>query len=452
MNERELLDALERALPADGEVELSAMGGRQRMLRFASSRFTQTGDVEDVVVQARAIEGGRLGAARTNRVDAASLRDLVAEARAMAKAQRGPAGAPGFADGRAPEPKVAPSFDEATARADAAGVARLVEPAFAACGRTNLTAAGLVAAGVTTWAVATTAGARRLFSSTSARLDIIASDESSAARVGRYATAIGVVAADATALADDAVSRAERGRAPIDLPPGAYDVILEPPAVAELLEWLALTSLGARTLEDGSSCLAGRRGQTITGDVTISDDALSGADGCPTLPFDAEGTPKQRVVSIDAGRVGDGVHDRASAARFHTASTGHAGSVGDELGEGGPSALHLHVQPGADTIEDLLGRVERGLWVSRFHYVNGLLDTRRALMTGMTRDGLFLVENGRLGRGVRNLRWTESLLEAFQRLGGLSRARQVVAAGLSGQVLVCPTVLVRGWRFTGTSR
>ena len=110
------------------------------------------------------------------------------------------------------------------------------------------------------------------------------------------------------------------------------------------------------------------------------------------------------------------------------------------------------LEGGEATAEELLERVERGLWVSRFHYVNGLLDTRRALMTGMTRHGLYQIEKGRLGHGVANLRWTESLLEAFSRIDGITRAREAVAAGLSDSTFVCPTVLVRGWRFTGKTR
>jgi predicted Zn-dependent protease len=263
---------------------------------------------------------------------------------------------------------------------------------------------------------------------------------------------LGTVAGEAAALAETACARALGQRAPVELAPGAYDVVLEPAAVAELLEWLALTGLSARTVEDGSSCLAGRAGQRITGPVTIYDDALAGEDGCPTLPFDAEGTPKQRLVFVDGGVADGPAHDRATAARAHTRSTGHAAPLGDDLFEGGPVPQHLQLAAGPDSVEALLGRVERGLYVARFHYVNGLVDTRRALMTGMTRDGLFLVEHGRLGRGVANLRWTESLLEAFARIDGVGQVRQIVAASLSGAVCVCPAVLVRGWRFTGTSR
>jgi predicted Zn-dependent protease len=446
-----LLEALDAALRGQTDLELSAVAGRARTMRFAGSRVTQNGDISDVVVQARAMVGGRLGAARTNRLDAGSLGRTIAQARAIAAAQGGPATATGFDDGRAPEPAVASSYDAATAEGGADAVARLIEPAFAACAPHGLTAAGLAAAGVVEHAVATSAGARRECRGTSARLDVIASDDRSSARTSQYAVTLDLIRA--RELASSAVERALRGRTTVEVAPGAFDVILEPPAVAELLEWLALTGLGANTLEDGSSCLAGKRGQSITGEkITITDDALSGADGCPTLPFDAEGTPKQRVVCIDAGKAGDPVHDRASAARAKVGSTGHAPPVGDELFEGGPTPQHVQLAAGSDTEADLLARVERGLWVSRFHYVNGLLDTRRALMTGMTRDGLFLVENGKLGAGVRNLRWTESLLEAFTRADGITRARQLVGAGLSGAVAVCPTVLVRGWRFTGTSR
>jgi predicted Zn-dependent protease len=455
----ELLGALEAALArADGEVELSALATRSGNTRFANLAVTQTGSVADVAVQARVAIGGNLGAARCNALDPDAIAQAIARAEEIARAQPPLARehAP-FDDGAQPTPEVAPSWDEATAQASAADRARLVEPAFAAARRRGFSAAGLAATSESVLAVATRAGCRRAFRYTTSRLDVIAAASSSidaaSGRIGRFATAIGKVQAEAEAVAEEACARAERGRDPIDLPPDAYDVILEPAAVAELLEWLALASGGARAVEDGSSCLAGRAGERLTGsEVTFYDDALDGEEGCPTLPFDAEGTPKRRVALIERGLGGGPVHDRASAARAKIVSTGHAVPIGDELHDSGPVPAHLHMAAGADEVAALLARVERGLWVSRFHYVNGLIDTRRALMTGMTRDGLFLVESGRLSRGVRNLRFTESLLEAFGRLGGVTRARELVAASLGDAVFVCPTVLVRGWRFTGRAR
>jgi predicted Zn-dependent protease len=447
-----VIQQLEEALKAaGGDVELSAMATRLGTTRFANSRVTQSGDVEDRVVQARVAVGRRLGAARTNQLDADSLKRTIERARALAEASP-ERELEGFDDGRAPTPVVPPSFDEATASAGAGERAALLVPVLAATGRAGLSAAGLALTSVCEVAVATSAGCRRAHRATAARLDVIAADGEASARLGHRAHGLAAVAAEAPRLAEGAVERALRWRHPVELPPAAYDVILEPAAVAELLEWLALTGLGARSVEDGSSCLAGRSGQRLTGAVSIYDDALSGESGCPTLPFDAEGTPKERVVLIDNGVAREPVHDRGTAAKCRTRSTGHAPPIGDETFELGPVPQHLQLAPGDAELDALVGRVERGLYVSRFHYVNGLVDTRRALMTGMTRDGLFLVENGRLGRGVRNLRWTESLLEALARLDGMTRVRQIVAAGLSDAVCVAPTILVRGWRFTGAGR
>jgi predicted Zn-dependent protease len=433
-----LLERLQGAL-GDGEVELSARSSRQGTTRFANSRVTQSGDVEDVIVQARVAVGRRVGAARTNSF--AAIGDTIARARELATAQP-ESPFDGFDDGKIATPAAAPSYDEEVAQADAAKRATLVAPAFARAAKAGLTAAGLALNGVNEYAVATTAGCRRHWRATACKLDVIIGE----ARLGRAGTRF---IDDADALAARVCERAARAKDPIELGPGKYDVILEPPAVAEMLEWLALTSLGARNVEDGSSCL--RTGERIAGNVTLIDDASSGAEGCPTLPFDAEGTPRQKVTFFDGGVARGPVHDRASALRMKTRSTGHAPPLGEDLFEGQPAPLHLQLAAGSDTLDSLMARVERGLYVARFHYVNGLLDTQRALMTGMTRDGLFLVENGVVTKPVRNLRWTESLLDAFTRCDGLTQAREVVAAGLSESYAVTPAMLVRAFNLgTGT--
>jgi predicted Zn-dependent protease len=440
-----LLDQLDQALKnAEGEIELSAVSSHQGSTRFANSRVTQSGEVKDLVLQARVAIGKRVGAARTNSL--AHINDAIARARELAAAQP-EAPFDGFADGK-PAPPVPPSWNETIAHADAGLRASWISPFFTLARKRDLLAAGLALTSTSEVAVATSAGARRNWRSTHARVDFIASQAEAAARLGGFA--VGPI--DSASLAERVCERAERTRNPVELEPAAFDVILEPPAVAEVLEWLSLTAFGARTVQDGSSCLAGREGQSITGPVTLVDDALSGIDGCPTEPFDSEGTPKQRHVFIDNGVARGPVHDLLSAARASASSTGHASSIGDELSEGGPSAMHLQLAAGEDSLDDLVARVDRGLYVSHFHYVNGLLDTRRALMTGMTRNGLFLIEGGRISKPVRNLRWTESLLDAFSRIGGITRNRELCTSGLSEAITVAPSLLIRGWRFTGKSR
>ncbi len=444
-----LILALERA---GGDAELSLHASHLGTTRFAGSRVTQTGDVVDQVVQARVAVGRRIGAARVNAVDDAELDRALALARELAAAMP-ESDFGGFDDGKTPLPPHAGGYDAETAAVDAPARAQLIAPAFAACARAQLTAAGLCAAGGTTLAVVTSAGARRLHRYTRARFDLIAADGAASGRRSCDGRAWSLVAADHDALVADVVGRAARSRDPAPLAPGEYDVVLEPHAVAELLEWLALTAFGARAVEDGSSALAGRIGEALTGPaLTIYDDALAGEDGTPTAPFDAEGTPRRRVTLLEGGVAKAVVHDCTSAALAHTQSTGHAPPIGDELFDGGPVPQHLMLAGGDATVDELVARVDRGLYVSRFHYVNGLIDTRRALMTGMTRDGLWRIEGGKLAGPVANQRWTESFFEAGRRIegrGSISRARALIAGGLSECWFVCPTILVRGWKFSG---
>ena len=249
---------------------------------------------------------------------------------------------------------------------------------------------------------------------TRARFDLIAGDGRIAGRRSRDGRAWSLVAAGHDALVDDAVARAARSRDPAPLAPGEYDVILEPHAVAELLEWLALTSLGARAVEDGSSGAGRPRGERLTGAALTP--LRRRARRRRRLPRPRPSTPKARRAGASPSSTRGvarevGPRSRLGRARRHALDRPRR-PVGDELFEGGPSPQHLMVAGGDASVDELISRVDRGLYVARFHYVNGLLDTRRALMTGMTRDGLWRIEGGKLAGPVANLRWTESFLDA----------------------------------------
>jgi len=256
--------------------------------------------------------------------------------------------------------------------------------------------------------------------------------------------------------ADQACRSAVRGRDVVDVAPGPMDVVLAPAAVAEALEWMAMTSFSGRALLDGASLLAGRQGQRVCSPaVTIRDDAGHAHPQALPLAFDSEGTTKLPVTFIDRGVGGHVVTDLATGRKLRDAraSSGHAPAVSDDCSEG-PVSANLIFEPGDASVEDLVGRVERGLYVNRFHYVNGYLDPRTATMTGMTRDGTFLIESGRLGRAVPNLRWTESFLGALGRVDGIGRDLACVPSRWTSTIgaVLCPALLVRGFRFTGKSR
>ncbi len=235
---------------------------------------------------------------------------------------------------------------------------------------------------------------------------------------------------------------------PVTLPLGAYEVILEPEAVAELLTWLGYTAFGAKSVQEHTSFLTGRMGERVFGpQITIYDDGRE--PSTLRMPFDFEGTPKQRVVLIDRGNASGIVYDTLYGARFGHPSTGHAMPAGEV---DGPLPLHLGMAPGTTSLDEMIRSCKRGLLIPRFHYVNGLLNPREALMTGLTREGAFLIERGKLARPVRTLRFTQSLLPAFRSVLGVSKERRLIAE--PSQELGCalaPTLHLGAWTFTGRS-
>lgn len=181
--------------------------------------------------------------------------------------------------------------------------------------------------------------------------------------------------------------------------------------------------------------------------LTIYDDGNE--SGMLRTPFDLEGTPRQRVLLIDRGRAAGIVYDTTYGARVGQPSTGHALPPDDAEG---PLPLHLGIAPGPRPLAELVRGCRRGLLIPRFHYVNGLLHPRTALMTGLTREGVFLIEDGQLTAPVQTLRFTQSIVEAFQRVAGISRDRRLVAdpSTMAGCCLV-PALHLRRFRFTGRS-
>jgi predicted Zn-dependent protease len=181
--------------------------------------------------------------------------------------------------------------------------------------------------------------------------------------------------------------------------------------------------------------------------ITIYDDGTES----PGLrqPFDAEGTPKRRVVLIDRGKAAGIVYDTTYGLRFGQPSTGHA--IWPDSTEG-PLPLHLAIAPGTAQLAEMIRGCKRGVLIPRFHYVNGLLNPREALMTGLTREGAFLIEGGTLTAPIATLRFTQSLLEAFSRVIGVSKERRLIAdpnqdAGCS----IMPALHLAAFRFTGRS-
>lgn len=414
------------------------------MSRFANSYIHQNMAETNHTCTVRVAYGQQVGVACGNDTSPEGLVRTLRTAETIARLQRPNEHFPGLAGPQQYAPL--DSWDQATADFTPLQRAEALKGIFDHGLKDQVTLAGMCISGGEEFALANSAGLRAYQASTFASLNCVAITPSFSGGAQGISRRIGEL--DISGIGDKAISKALQGQDPAELEPGKYDVILEPQAICELVEWIGYVGLGSRAMEEELSFLHGRIGQPVAGaNITLYDDAREGGY---SWAFDLEGMPKQRVHFIEEGIAKGIVYDRVSGQRAGVPSTGHsAGSR--HMGEGS-AAMHIHLKGGEDTPESLLSQVERGIYITRTHYVNGLLEPRELLMTGLTRDGAFLIENGKVTRGIKNLRFTDSILGALNRVGGLSREREACPAwwGATGSYLM-PYVLIRDFAFTGKS-
>jgi predicted Zn-dependent protease len=437
-----LIETCERVLAlvgTDAEAEVTASSGTEALTRFATS-FIHQNVVDDArLVHLRVALDGRVAEASANQSDDDALRRLVSSALDAARLRPVDPGWPGLAPAAA-APAVE-QWDQATADADPAERAERVG-AFVSAGDGLQTAGFCSTEGVAT-AFANSAGQRLAGRSTSAALDGIARTGTSdgSARVA----SVRLADLDGAQLGREAARRARDAADAADLEPGRYEVVLEPSCVVNLLSFLVLHGFNGRAVEEGRS-FARLGEQQFDPALALVDDASHPLT--IGLPFDAEGTPKRRVELVRDGVTTSLIHDRRTAKALDAESTGHA-----VLGAGawGPIPTNLLIEPGERSHEDLVATVERGLLVTDFWYTR-ILDPRTQVVTGLTRNGVWLVEDGRIVRPVTNLRFTQSYLEALApgNVRGLGSDLTVVAGGTFGfGAYAVPSLHLASWNFTG---
>jgi predicted Zn-dependent protease len=444
-------------IAGEDEAELYLRVAERGCARFAIGELGQHMQLAEPQAVVRVARGARVAEALTSRLDRDALVEAVRGTGRAAMLVPEVDAFRGFTRGDEPSGPRPDRYVAATARATPEERVELLAPTLAAIRDAGLVSAGMLETSSVSQALATTGGCARAHDGTAASFRVWALATPGAGGPAGYG---GQVHGDVRALrlaeeTERAIRVCRMSSDPVSLDAGSYDVVMEPEAMSELLEWLAAIAFAASEVEQGTSPMAGRLGEHITGDaVDLVEDPL-----CDDLalgfgpPFDREGTWKQRVPLVEKGIARAILYDRTYAARMGAVSTGSAqlpapGSAGGV----GPTSLMLGAGTAAG-VDELLAGVERGLYVCRLHYVNGLLDPRRAVMTGLTRDGCFLVENGKLGRAVGNMRFTDSLLEGLARCDGMTRERKAIPTMWSDSgAFVSPAVRIRGWRFNGRSQ
>lgn len=438
---RSLLAACLDGLPADLPAEATCVIHNRRLSRFANNSIQQNLSREDLSLHLVVRDGDRLGSASTNRIEPEHIRRLQQTAQAAARA-----GAPeeGLQDliGECPAPvfeNVDPETRDHTPEAKARALAHTFELARAQ----GFESSGIYSTSHTELGRANSAGLFCHGRSSEATFSTTMQTPGASGWTQALRRSVGGL--DVDTLSREAASICARAQNPGAVEPGRWTVVLPPAAVADFVQYLGWVALGARSFLDGTSGLAGKRGQAVFGaNMTLREDHRHPLLG--TQPFDMEGVARRRLALVENGVFIQPVFDLKTAAEAGEQSTGH----GYPRPNGsGPYPANLVLDGGEQSLEDLVAGTEDGLFVTHFHYTN-LVDPMTLTLTGMTRDGVFRIRHGKLAEPVCNLRYTISLFDFFRNIDGLGRDPECVSLGLGGGTVV-PALRVRDFNFSSVS-
>lgn len=427
-------DAVLEMVGDRAEALVTAGTGTTALTRFANSAIHQNVAEDSTYVYLKLVVEGRHAAATTTQTDEGALRSLVERTLEAARLRPADPHWPGLAP---PMPLAGVEhWDEETAAAGADERAAVVK-AFVDAGA-GLEGAGFCSTNGVTVATVNSEGQRVEGRGTSAALDGIQRTGSSDA--ASAFTSVRLRDLDGAAAGAAAAARARASAETVELEPGTYEVVLAPSCVADMLQFLASHGFNGKAFLDGTSFVHLGDPQ-FDAAVSIWDDSTD--PRTIGLPFDNEATPKRRVDLVVDGVTAGVVHDRRTAKKAGTHSTGHG--IGQETM--GALPTNLFFDGGTGTQDDLVAGVERGLVVHDFWYTR-ILDPKTQVVTGLTRNGVFLIEDGHVGPAVRNMRFTQSYVAAL----GPGKVKAIGGdARLVGNKHV-PSIHLAGWNFTGGSR
>jgi PmbA protein len=439
---RELFAAVQQAATTLGVSGVEALIGAHcaALTRFANNTIHQNVAEQDRWISVRVALDQKTARATTNRFDPDSIRGAVEQALALARSA-----APNSDLLPLNEPSlisVTKRFDPATAAATPEHRGRAVAEAIRIVESAGQTAAGIYSTGQSIEAIFNSRGVSAWHAETMAQFSItaMAGDSSGWAK----ASAVSHATIDPAALARGASEKARLSSDPQEIAPGRYTVILEPAAVLDLVGQM-FGDFSATSVNDSRSFLTDRLGTKLFGDnIHISDDVAHPLQS--GVPFDGEGVPRRKLTLVDAGVPRELAYSRSSAHRAGVEPTGHGFPLPNEVGE---APLNIVIAGGSTSTAQMISSTERGILVTRLWYIREV-EPYDKIMTGMTRDGTFLIENGRVTRGLRNFRFNQGIIELLNNVEALSPS--VRASGEETFDMVVPAMKVRNFNFTEVTR
>jgi len=446
--EAELRRIAQEALrQADGDgAEAVVIARTLELTRFANSAIHQNVSSREAQLQVRVVRGKRIAMLTTSDLGPEGIGRVTRSASDLSRLVPENPEFGGLPDAR-PISTAPSAFVDRTAATTPLERARLAERVCRPARERSLAAAGYVSTTAQEIAIASTRGVWAYSPETRANAEAVCIGDAGSAWAER--SSIDVARVDADGLASEAIAKCIAAQAPRDLDAGTYEVVLEPYAVNDIAAFLGLALTGV-AVEEGRSFVGGKLGQRVTGDVTIREDPFD--PECVPRPFDFEGQPSRAVTLIEQGVARAVVYDSATAHRTGAENTGHALPPNSFLS---CTPMHGRVEAGDQTREELIRGVRRGVLVTRFHYTRWVHQLR-TIVTGMTRDGTFAIENGEIADPVKNFRFTQSYHEALAGTLGVGRELHLFAAsefgGVSAIARRVPALRLAAFTFTGTTQ
>ncbi len=410
------------------------------LTRFANNIIHQNVAEEGVSVSVRAVADHRTARASTNKLDEASIRQVCEAALALARIQ--PAD-PGLL--RMPGPQTFRSverFYPETAGLTPQARAEMVKKVIARAEKDALTTAGVYSSGSVASGLFNSRGLGAFHEESVSEFSVTMLGETSSgwAKAGSP----NCEALDPESLGDRAARKALESRDPKEVEPGKYTVILEPSAVLDLLGFLFF-DFGGLSIHEQRSCLTGRLGQKLFGEnIHVRDDVFHPLQA--GAPFDGEGIPRERVILVEKGVVKNVVYARRSAQLMKTQPTGHGFPLPNDVGE---VPMNIVMEGNKASLEEMIRTTERGLLVTRLWYIREV-DPFKKILTGMTRDGTFWVEGGKVQHGVRNLRFNQSVIEMLNQVEMMGPPQRT--SGEESFEMVVPAMKVRDFSFSSLTK
>ncbi|MDP8240870.1 MAG: TldD/PmbA family protein [Candidatus Hatepunaea meridiana] len=441
LNESELKTLADKALSFSTgyETEVMVSSGDSALTRFSENIITQNVSSHGAGISIRLIKDNKMGKASTGNIADDGIKRCVETAKAaldVAESDSDLFPLPDPQEYRKIE-KYNLVTHETTPEVRATGVKNAVDMFK----KDDLGGAGIFSSGGSAFALANSKGLWAHNRSSNAKFSISAMYPDSSGWAEEGDSDISTINIDK--IAAIAAKKAIDGRNPAEIEPGAWTVIFEPAAVAEFLLFLGWEALNGLAFAENRSCFSGKVGEKVVGEnITIVDDVYHPLTN--GMPFDYEGLPKQKVTLIENGVFKSTVHNRMTAKMTGLEQTGHSLPQPDSYG---PLPGNLILSPGDSSIEEMIASTDKGLLVTNLHYVN-ILNPMTMTLTGMTRDGLFMIENGKVTKGLKNMRFTDSVLHVMSNVAAMSSKLYKTGTFWGGGGSIAPVMKVNDFHLT----